>query len=134
MADLDINPVDVAPVYVVEQFTGPAAEKIDAGQYVRFDTATGRIALGNATTADEARKGGIAVSSAGTAGITITAVRKGLVNLGDVFGTFNYDQDIYLSDTDGALADAAGSVSLVVGTVVPAFGAVTPDKLLRVDL
>lgn len=128
---------DVAPVGVREQTTAPAAETIAAGQYVRLDPATGRATLGNATSAAEARRGGIALNG-GIAGETITFVRKGLLDLGDVLDTLGYDADVFLSRTDGRLDDAldatAGTVSLVVGTVVPGWGTTTPDKLLRIDL
>ena len=133
MANLGITASDVAPVEVIEQFTGPAAESINAGQYVRYNVTTGKIELGNATTAAEARSGGIAITSAG-AGETVTAVRKGIVDVGDALTALAYDADVYLSDTDGTLADAAGTVSKIVGTVVPVWGYTTADKALRVDL
>lgn len=131
MADLTI--AAARPVQVIEQFTGPAAEAITSGQYVRYNVTTGKVELGKGTTAAEARKGGIAVQSA-AAGETVTAVRKGDLDVGNALSALTYDDDVYLSDTDGILADAAGTVSLIVGTVVPAWGATTADKLLRVDL
>ena len=130
MATLSVTAADVALVQVIEKFTGPAAEAITAGQYVRLDTSTGKIALGNGTSAAEARKGGIAITSA-PAGMTVTAVRKGIVDLGDALGDLTYDDDVFLSDTDGVLADTAGTTSLIVGTVVPVWAATTADKLLR---
>ncbi len=133
MADLTIVPANVAPVEVLEQFTGPMAEAITAGQYVRYNTTSGKIELGNATSAAEARAGGIATTG-GIAGQTATAVRKGILDLGNALGDLTYDDDVYLSDVDGTLADGAGSVSLIVGTVVPGYAHTTPDKLLRVDL
>lgn len=111
-------------------FTGPAGEAITAGLYVRRNTTTGQIELGNGTTAGEARDGGIALISA-SIGETVSVQRGGLIDLGDVLGSLAYDADVFLSDTDGRLADAAGTVSKVVGTVEPAFGSTTPDKLLR---
>lgn len=133
MANLSITADDVAAVKVIEQYTGPAAEAITAGQYVRFNTTNGKVELGNGTSAAEARRGGIALRSA-AAGETLTFVRKGVLDVGDALATLTYDDDVYLSDTDGTLADAAGTTSLVVGTVVPGYAATTPDKLLRVDL
>jgi len=133
MATLSVTAADVALVQVIEKFTGPAAEAIAVGQYVRLDTSTGKIALGNGTSAAEARKGGIAITSA-PAGMTVTAVRKGIVDFGDALGDLTYDDDVFLSDTDGVLADTAGTTSLIVGTVVPGWGATMADKLLRVDL
>lgn len=131
MANLTISAI--RPVQVIEQFTGPAAEAITAGNYVRFSVTTGKIEKGNGTTAAEARKGGLALNTA-AAGETVTAVRKGLVDLGNALGDLTYDDDVFLSDTDATLADTAGTVSLIVGVTVPAWGATTADKLLRLDL
>lgn len=133
MADLTITATAVKPVQVVEQFTGPAAEDISAGQYVRFNTTYGKVELGNGSTADEAREGGIALNTV-KAGQAVTAVRQGLLDVGNALSSIDFDANIYLSDTDGALADAAGTVSRIVGQVVPAWGATSADKLLRVDL
>jgi hypothetical protein len=77
---------------------------------------------------------GVAISEANQAGITITAVRKGVVDLGDALDALAFNAVVYASDTDGTLGDAAGTVSKVVGEVIPAFGATTADKLLRVNL
>jgi len=123
----------VNPVEIIEQFTGPAAEDLVAGRYVRYNTTSGKIEYGKATTSAESRSGGIAMTSAAE-GITLTALRKGIIDLGDILGDLGYDADVFLSDTDGRLADAAGSVSKVVGTVVPIWGHTTADKGLRVDL
>lgn len=133
MTNLTIAAVDVAAVEIYEKFTGPAAEAITAGQYVRFNTTNGKIEKGNGTTAAEARKGGIALQTV-AAGITLTAIRKGVLDVGAALAALTYDDDVFLSDTDGTLADVAGTVSLIVGTVVPAWGETTPDKLLRLDL
>lgn len=133
MANLTVVAADVALVQFDGPeclFTGPANEAITAGQYVRFNTTNGRIELGNGSSAGESRDGGIALETA-TAGATVTAVRRGIVDLGDALDALAYDADVFLSDTDGTLADAAGTVSKVIGTVVPAFGATTADKLLR---
>lgn len=131
MANLTIT--EVAPVKIVEQSTAPAAEAITKGQYVRIDTTTGKATKGNGTAAGEARKGGIALETV-VAGEALTFVRKGVLDLGDALDSLTYDDDVFLSDTDGTLADAAGTVSLIVGTVVPGLGHTTPDKLLRIDL
>lgn len=131
MADLVITPAKVAPVRVIEQFTAPAAEAIDAGEYVRIDTTTGKAALGNGSSAGEARLGGIAINSA-VAGQAVTVVRYGVIDVGDALDALTYDDDVYLSDTDGKLADAEGTVGVYVGTVVPGWGNTTADKLLRV--
>lgn len=131
MANLTVS--TIRPVQVIEQFTGPAAEAITAGNYVRLNVTTGKIEKGNGSTAAEARKGGLALNTA-AAGETVTALRKGLVDLGNALGDLTYDDDVFLSDTDATLSDTAGTVSLIVGTTVPAWGATTADKLLRLDL
>ncbi len=134
MTDLVIDPTKVREIEVIEQFTGPAAEAIGAGQYVRLNTTTGKIEKGNATTAAEARKGGLALNSAVQANDTITFLRKGIIWLGDALDALNFDADVLLSDTDGTLADVAGTVSLVVGTIVPLYGQSAYRRGLRVDL
>lgn len=134
MANLTVTAANVkAPALFFEQMPdGPAAEAINAGQPVRYDTANGRYTLANGTSAAEARVIGIAFTSA-IAGQTVSVLRKGLIDLGGAI-TQAYDAPIYLSDTDGTLGDTAGTVSTVVGRVAPAFGATTADKLLFVDL
>jgi len=133
MADLLITASAVAVVEAQEKHTGPAAEDITAGQYVRLNTSNGKVELGKATQAAEARSGGIAVNSA-RAGTAVTFVRRGVVDLGNALGGLAYDADVYLSDTDGGLATTAGTVSRVVGTVTAGYGHTTADKLLRVTL
>lgn len=138
MAALTVVAADVALATkggeVHEIITAPAAEVITAGQIVRWDTSTGKLALGNGTTAPESQIVGVAVTEANQANVTITAVRKGVVDLGDALDALAFNAVVYASDTDGTLGDAAGTVSKVVGEVIPAFGATTADKLLRVDL
>lgn len=123
----------VRPVEVREQFTGPVNEAVAVGQYVRLNTTTGVIELGKATTPAEARKGGLALHAA-AAGETLTAVRKGILDVGEALVGLGFDADVFLSDTDGTLRDATGSETLIVGTVVPGWASTTADKLLRLDL
>lgn len=130
MANLTIT--RCRPVEVIEQFTGPIAEAVSEGNYVRLSTTTGFIELGNATDAAESRSGGLAING-GVAREAVTFVKKGLLDVGNALSALAYDADVYLSDTDGKLADAAGTVSKVVGTVVAGYGSTTPDKLLRVN-
>jgi len=106
MANLTVVATAVALVEVTEKFTGPAAEAIDAGQYCRINTTNGKVELGNASSEAEARKGGLAVISA-AAGMTVTMLRKGVIDLGDALDALDYDADVYLSATDGLLADAS---------------------------
>lgn len=130
MADLTIT--RCRPVEVIDQFTGPLAEAVAEGQYVRFNVTTGMVELGNGTNAAESRGGGLAISG-GVARQTITAVRQGVLDVGNALSALTYDDDVFLSDTDGTLADAAGTVSKIVCTVVSGYAATTPDKLLRVN-
>src|ERR671934_2075848 len=101
MANLTITASKVAPVRIDEHFTGPAAEAITAGQYVRLNTTNGKVEKGNASSAAEARAGGIAVEGAAAAGYPVTAVRRGLVDLGTALDGLGYDADVFLSATDG---------------------------------
>lgn len=134
MANLSVTPTDVAPIYVVEQLTLPAAEAISAGQPVRLDTTSGKATLANATSAAEGRVIGIAVSTAGV-GEAVTIVKRGLVDLGDALTAQAIDALVQLSNTDGTL-DVGGvpTGAYNVGRVYPAFGATTADKVLLVDI
>lgn len=129
MADLTITKADA--VQVVQQFTGPAVEAIAAGQRCRFDTSTGKIALGNATTAAELKRGGIATRAAAV-GETLTIINQGLVDVGDALSALDFGADVYVSDTDGSFSTAVGdsTVDLIVGMVVPAWNHPTADRLL----
>lgn len=136
MADLTVDAGAVALAKAsdvgVVKFTGPAAEAVVAGEYCRFDGTTGQITKGNATNATEASFGGIALNG-GTAGVTVTIVHQGPVDLGkDALSALNFGVPVYLSDTDGKLADAAGTVSKVIGAVLPIWGNTTPDRVLYV--
>ena len=134
MADLSITAAKVAAAKVFEKVTGPAGEVITAGQPVRYDTTTGRFVKADATSAANGRVVGIALDPANAAGMPITVLTKGWLDLGDALGDLAYDADVFLSNTAGALADAAGTTSIVIGTVVPVWYGTTPDKLLRVNL
>lgn len=130
-ADLTITAI--RPVVTLAQFTGPVNEAVALGQYVRINTTTGQVELGNGSSAGEARNGGLALHAA-VIGETVTAVRKGIVDVGEALVNLTYDDDVFLSNTDGTLADTAGTATLIVGTVVPGWAATTADKLLRLDL
>jgi len=137
MADLAFDTADVAAVKVFEQFTGPTDEAITPGQCVRFEVTSGYLTSAKATEAAEhGYIRGLAIGTANGSAITITAVKRGILNMGTGLGGLTYDDIVYLSNTDGALADTAGSVSIVVGHVIPGYGMGTavPDKLLYVDM
>ncbi len=135
MADLTITAANVKPVLIFEQLpAGPTDEALNAGEPIKINTSNGKYTPAKGTTAAEARAIGLAITTAGFAGQTVSAVKKAIVDVGDALSALAYDQAVYLSDTDGTLADAAGTVSVVVGRVVPGWGSTTADKLLLVDL
>ncbi len=129
MADLVITQAD--QVQVVQQFTGPAVEAITEGQRCRFDASTGKIALGNGTTAAEIAPGGIAVHAAAV-GEAVTIINQGIVDVGDALSALNYGAPIYVSDTDGTFgaADTDSTVDTIVGRVVPGWNTTSGEKLL----
>ena len=129
MADLVITQAD--QVQVVQQFTGPAVEAITEGQRCRFDASTGKIALGNGTTAAEIAPGGIAVHAAAV-GKAVTIINQGIVDVGDALSALNYGAPIYVSDTDGTFgtADSDSTVDTIVGRVVPGWNTTSGEKLL----
>lgn len=127
MTDLVITKAD--QVQVVQQFTGPAVEAIAEGQRCRFDASTGKIALGNASTAAEAARGGMATHTV-AAGETVTVISQGIVDVGEALAGLDFGALVYVSDTDGTFADAAGTVETIAGQVVPGWGYPTADKLL----
>jgi len=135
MADLVIDPERVALVKAFEKLTLPADEAIEAGEMVRIDPTTGRFTLANATSAAEGRAFGMAVRSV-AAGAALTAVKRGIMDIGDALDDNDHDDEIQLSDTAGALDDGAGSPTgaYPVGRVFPGFGSVTVDKLLFIDI
>jgi hypothetical protein len=136
MADIALLTADrVEVVEMFEQFPGVAAEAIEAGAPVRFDTSSGKVTNANGTTAPEARIYGISLKSV-PAGMAVTVMVRGILD-GFALSGMAYDAPVYLSDTDGRLADAAGTVSTVVGRVVPGHATTlgtAADKLLKVNL
>lgn len=125
----------VAPVKIIDQFTAPAGEAIDAGEVVRLDPDNGKLMLAGGTT-DAGKNGllGVAIGSANVANIAVTAVAKGIIDLGTALAGISYGDQIFLDNTAGAMGTVAGSVSTVLGDVVPGFAAGTAaDRLLRLD-
>jgi hypothetical protein len=134
MADIALLTADKVEVVVpMEQFTGIAAEAIEAGAPVRLDTSSGKLTNANGTTAPEARIFGIALKSV-PAGMAVTVMLRGILD-GYALAALAYDAPVYLSDTDGRLGDGAGTVSTIVGRVVPGHATTlgtAADKLLFV--
>lgn len=133
MTDLVINHTLVREVEVIEQFTGPADETVEPGQYARLAPATGKLTKGNATNAGEVGTGeGVCIVRQVN---TITILKKGVIWLGEgVLDALNFGAPVYLSNTDGTLADSAGTVNKLVGHVVPLYGHSPIKKGLRLNL
>lgn len=123
---------EVKAVYVVEQYTLPAGEAIDAGEICGIDTA-GKAVLADADTGPIYAKG-IAVTGANQAGIPITIVSKGLVDVGDIFTGTTPATDVFYSGTPGLMADAAVGGLAAIGEVWPAWGYTSVDMLFRINL
>jgi hypothetical protein len=103
----DIALVTANKVEIVEsglQLTLPAAEAVTAGQAVRIDVSTGKFTKSNSTSAAEARVYGFA-SKTVAAGEPLTAIRNGVMDGFDLSG-LDYDDPLYLSNTDGAISDS----------------------------
>lgn len=132
MADLVIDYTQVREIEVIEQFTGPTDETVEPGQYARLAPSTGKLTLGNASSATEVGSGeGLCITRQVN---TITIVKQGILWLGTALDSLNFGASVYLSNSDGTLADAAGTVSKVVGIVVPLYGHSPFKKGLRVNL
>ena len=134
MAELSITATDVTPVEIYEQWTGPAAEALDAGEVVRIDTTAGTVTPANASSTAEARAMGVAITTATNANDSVTVVKRGILDLGNALGDYDYDAAIYVADTDGYMGTTAGTTATkIIGRIVPAWGHTTADKLLHVD-
>lgn len=134
MADISITATDVKLVAAWKQRTGPTDEALDAGEAVRYNTSNGKFTPANGSSEAESRVVGVALNTVTTAGeVSPTVVLGGIVDVGDALDSMSYDDDVWLSDTDGALATTPGSVPKRVGKVIPAWGATTADKLLLVE-
>ncbi len=134
MADLTITAADVQVVKVIDQVTGPVAAAVDAGEACYIVAASGEYNLadenGSAPLNDPE---GVAVTNGNQAHITVTLVRKGILDVGEALAGMDYGATVWLSATAGKLADADPGNSIVIGEVIPGWAHTTADKLLRVD-
>ena len=108
MTNLTILAAKVAPVRYDESdaLTLPVVEAVSAGQYVRVGT-DGKFTKGNATSPTEVgTRGYFALRTAAFIGEAITALRKGLVNVGTALSGMAVGAKVWLSATDGTFADA----------------------------
>ena len=133
MTDLVITRCRPVETYV--QHTGPAGEALALGQYARPNATSGKFEKGNATTAGEAAKGGIVITQA-YAAQPVTIVQHGLVDVGDALAGLDFNDPVYISDTDGTFTDdpADATVDVIIGRVFPGFAHTTADKLLLIDV
>lgn len=135
MADLTIDSTKVRLVRANYdgKRTGPANEALAKGNVVVEDATNGRLKKADASTGLQVNAGGICIESATVAGLTVSYVQEGIVDVGDALAGLSIGALVYASDTAGGLADAAGTQSSVVGRVIPGWGnGATPDKLLSV--
>lgn len=108
----DLSLVTAGKMEIVEsylQFTLPLAEACGPGKAARLDTSSGKLTKSNASSAAEARILVVMASNDNAAAVG-TGVRKGVLDGFDLSG-MNYDADVYLSSTDGALCDADPGVN-----------------------
>lgn len=132
---LTVTDTDVAPVVIIEQFTAPANEAIDAGEAVYLVAASGKVALADENVSAPVNEPeGISLTTVANANETVTILRKGIVDLGDAMDAMDFGTIVYLSQTAGKLEASDPANGVVVGEVVPGFGATTADKLLKLDL
>ena len=112
----------------------PTAEDVTAGQYIRPNTTSGKLELGNATSSTEVGNIAFVAATSANSNLAVTGVKRGILDVGDALASMNFGDIVYLSDVDGTFADTPGTVSKSVGYVVPGWAAETADKLFCVDL
>jgi hypothetical protein len=122
MADLALTAARVAICFphssLTEIVNGRASEALTTGQAVYLVAATGRFAIADAAEASgKAQFRGIALMGAGAGG-AVSILIKGMV-YGFTIAALNYDAQVFLSSTPGALADAAGFNNIKAARVVP---------------
>ncbi|MFQ5352375.1 MAG: hypothetical protein ACE5D3_04800 [Candidatus Binatia bacterium] len=122
---------------IVEQITAPAASSTSKGDVVRISATTGDLVKTSA--ASKAKRGEavfIAIRNSATNG-AVTAVRQGVLDVGEALSALNYGAKVYMSVSTGKISNTVGTVSTgcaVIGTVDPGWAYTTADKLLRVNI
>lgn len=117
MADLVVTAANVAPL----SLTGSIIKSVvltqatTAGQLLYVVAATGYYDIADANAAGKQQCTAMCLQ-AGSAGQTVSALFYGEVEGFTI--SQNYDTQLFLSDTAGALADAAGTKSVPLGRVV----------------
>lgn len=131
MAQITVTAAQVAPVFPdrAEIYDFIASATITKGQAV-YQDASGGVALADGSTDSTAQFKGIAVSGSGTGG-AVSVLKRGHV-YGFTLSSADYDAQLFLSDTAGALDTDEGTVTAGVGRVV---GLTDADrtKVLYVD-
>lgn len=134
--ELTITATDVSLVRKIDVIEGVASVDLAAGELVRYDGSTGKLAKALATSAANlGYRIGIVIKSA-KAGRAVTALAKGEIALGNALSAVAWGAPIYASDTAAQIATSAGTVSKIIGQVEAVWSTPNgvPDKILRVDL
>lgn len=118
MADLVVTEAAVAVIFPLkaEIHTGIAGEAITAGEVLYIEATGGTLKIADANAAGLQQARGIALTSGGL-GQAINILKKGHV-AGYTLTSQSPDDQVFLSDTAGALGDAAGTLSVPCGRVV----------------
>jgi hypothetical protein len=133
MTDLAVVEAAVAVVFPLkaEIHTGILAAAVTAGQAVYVVIASADYDLADAGVANQlAELRGIALESGGV-GQAINILKRG--HIAGFTLTQAHDDEIFLSDTAGALADAAGTVTVHAGRVI-ALTDKARTKVLFIDI
>ena len=132
MADITSTAAQVSLVQVQnsEVYDFIAAVAITAGQVVYLVTSTGKVNLADASAEGTAQAVGVALQTVG-ANQAVSVLKRGKI-AGFTLTSQTIADQIFLSDTAGALADAAGTVTNGCGRVI-ASSETTPQKQLYVD-
>lgn len=114
-----------------------AAATAGVGKIVGIDT-YGKVAIALAdglAGVDEPLAGIVATVDGNGVG-SVTVVKKGLVDVGNVLGGLAYGALVYLSGENGGLmADAAATQVIKIGRVWPVWNnTAQPDKVLYIDV
>jgi hypothetical protein len=115
---------------VEEPRTIPAAEAIAVGAVIGINS-DGKAVNARATTGPILPHG-MALNAAAAAGMPVSIIRDGLVDVGNILTGLAYGALVYASDTAGRLADGSVNSLAAIAEVVPVFSSSVADKLLRV--
>ena len=122
MGDIVVSAAQVAPVFPsqIEVYSVILAEAVTKGQAL-YQTTSGTYGKADANAAGKQQFRGVALE-AGNAGESISMLKQGII-AGYTLAT--YDDEVYLSDTAGALSTTPGTLLVKCGRVM---GLADPDK------